>query len=168
MPVFDFREHDIWPLDEWCGMTFARVYPDGEIPTSALPVGYIFVIEPSRRDPKYKMAAGHKQPGEDPLQTAQREFTGETGILLPTARFEFAGKWDRKGPNGPYVDILFTANLTKSEAAGMHSSHTENEGEQPEFFTVENFRASVMGGGFMRKHVDMLVECGLLAAREFA
>ncbi len=171
MTNFDYESYGIRPEDAWSSLIFVRVYPDNrssplgvisEEETSFLPCGYVLVIEPERPDPKYKLAAGHKKPHENPLQTALRELEGETGIHATPEQLEYAGSWQRHGRDGPYWDILFIASITESERDWMNSYHPENEGEEPTFFTVGKFYELVRSREFMAKHRQMLEERGVL------
>ncbi len=171
----------VGPSDSWSALIFTRVLPGSEALTraqllgrDALPsgqdrsVGHVFVIERHRRNPLWKLPGGHKQGGEAPLQTAIRELHGETGILLLPEAFHYCAKWRREGRDREtqeiscWWDLLFVALMRESDCQWMNTAHEQNEGEEPKYFTVAEFRRMLINGEFMDKHYVMLAEAMLI------
>lgn len=164
--------YQLGDLQAWSSFTFIRVlsnYADG-LDEEALvkgklhiPLGYVFVIEPRfGDDAQYKLPAGHRKNGEDPLETAVREVQGETGLHIPPDRFRYAGKEWTSGRHGPHWKILFLCYVYEHELRQMNEFDAENEGEQPKYFSIDEFYESVTKGGFMMPHFSMLERFGLI------
>jgi 8-oxo-dGTP pyrophosphatase MutT (NUDIX family) len=172
---------DDYHLDDvmdWAGLIFPRVRQEisrtdsaGDEITDFEQLGYIFVIDRKFGEKaQWKLPAGHKkkpdkctngdEPDWTPLETAMRELMGETGIKLPLAAFEYAGKWLHWRKD--HWKILFAANLSEADRDWTNNHHPENEGEEPKFFIHEEFMELVAQGKFMREHYEKLVEFGLI------
>lgn len=154
------------PGDDWAALILVRVYPDGslakgQVAEGAIPMGYIFVIESAKADPRYKMPGGHRKNGEGPLETAVREMRGETGTVAVPEAFAFVDAQWRHRPSGHW-SLLYTANVEESEVPWMNTSDYENEGEVPKFFTIEEFYALVRENKFLSPHYHRLVELELI------
>jgi len=172
-----FKSHNVYPEDEWSSLIFVEVYPNGTfvkdvqfVEGSIDPVGYIFVIEPEKADPKYKMPGGHKHGNENPAATALRELRGETGLEVPDSaiRFmeaiwrEFIPRADGRFTPDDHWSILFRARVEESEVPWMHNHDIENEGEIPKFFTHEQFVELCERREFLPYHFRRLRDVGLL------
>jgi 8-oxo-dGTP pyrophosphatase MutT (NUDIX family) len=171
---FDFKASEVNPTDEWSSLILVRTYKPGEVPLGpdedvgaeskhlrhVVPTGFIFVIEYEKSDPKWKMPGGHKKSGETPLETAIRELHGETGLLVPTEQFQYIGKWSHtnRDTGELWWDFMFLASIAEDEQCWMNQLHSENEGEQPKFFTVGQFRELLQQREFLWKHHKMLDE----------
>jgi 8-oxo-dGTP pyrophosphatase MutT (NUDIX family) len=154
----------VQPSHDFSAYIFPRVFAAGtldmteETETSRIPRGYVFVIEPKRKDPVYKMPAGHRKGGENPLQTAMRELAGETNLVLRQDRFRYIGRKWWSHPS-PHWGVLFTADVDEREdLPWMNDQHAENEGEQPKFFSVDDFYSLVREGKFMSRHYRLLTD----------
>jgi len=148
--------------DEWAAIVFPRVFKiDGSArEETVLPQGYVFVIVPTLRDPKYKLPGGKKNPGETPLATAVRELAGETGLKMKSEAFRYVGAaWVSRTK---HWSILFTVDLNEDDVSWMHTQHPENEGEIPRYFSIEEFYKMVREGGFLPYHFRRLEEKGLI------
>lgn len=178
----DTIEHyELGEIADWASLVLPSVYPGDEPFTKAqlmgwdesylelVPIGYVFVIERKKRNPKWKLPSGHKKRDEDvkgwefdrtPRDTARHELCSETGIELPTSAFAYAGKY--LSWKGDHWKCLFSAKMTEADLKRMNSDHPENEGEEPEFFTVDEFYALVRSGKFLTEHYEKLVEYGLI------
>ncbi len=169
----------VGPDDNWSAMIFTRVLPGSEPLTrdqllgwtglstgQHIPLGHVFIIERHKRDPVWKMPAGHKQENEKPLGTAMRELAGETGIRLPPEAFSYCRKWRRESNyNGQYRwwwDLLFVALMRESDCQWMNQLHDQNEGEEPKYFTTAEFWDLVRTQNFMPKHYRMLADSALV------
>ena len=125
-------------------------------------LGYVFVIDPKfGSSAQYKLPAGHRKNGETPFDTAIREVQGETGICVPLERVAYT-KHKELGRSGDHWRILFVGDIFEYELRQMHDCDAENEGEQPRYFTVDEFYECVRKGDFMRSHFKMLEEAALI------
>ena len=156
------------PTDDWSSLVFCRIYRNGMLPSvlegskfKVQPLGFIFVIVPSHRNPKYKMPGGHGRNGENPLETARREMSGETGLELPLERFTYVNREWKHHP-APHWSILFTANAEETDLPWMHDTHVENEGEVPKYLARELFDDFVRKDMILRPHLKRLEEAGLI------
>ncbi len=157
-------------VNDWAGFMFIRVLSnnaDGlsdeqrEEAKLNIPLGYVFVIDPKfGSSAQYKMAAGHKKDGETPVETAIREALGETGIPIPRERVTYKNK--KLGPRSDHWKVLCVGDIFENELKYMHDRDVENEGEQPRYFTVDEFHQCVRKGNFMRQHFKMLEEVALV------
>ncbi|MGC9602506.1 MAG: NUDIX hydrolase [Minisyncoccia bacterium] len=166
------EEYGLGEIKDWASLVFARVLPapkilaEGEKDTTGhISVGFVFIIEPKKRDPKWKLSGGHRKREDEivditPIDTAVREFAGETGITLSASALTYVGK--QLGWRGDHWRCLFHAILSLDDIAWMNTRHPENEGEEPKFFKVEEFYQCVREGKFLQKHFDWLVETGLI------
>ena len=148
------------PLRDYSSLAYIRVYPDGCLGEGE-PIGYVFVIQMGRPDVRYKMPGGHKDPGEVPRRTACRETEAETGLKIPLDRFVHVDTRNVWHPSAHRL-VLFTANIERGDVPWMHSLHPQNEGEQPKYFSVEQFRDLVAHDEFLPSHLERLQNAGLL------
>jgi len=157
-----WEEDGVKPDDDLSSLIFCRVLPDATSEGEEhIPVGYVFVIERNRRDPKYKLAGGHKVKGETPQETAQRELKGETGLVRALDEFVYiSAEW--KDRPSPHWSVLFSINVRVSDLTMMHPYDVENEGEQPEYLSMSQFRTEVGSQGILRPHIKRLVEHSLV------
>ncbi|MEK7659577.1 MAG: NUDIX domain-containing protein [Patescibacteria group bacterium] len=119
-------------------------------------LGYVFIYEPHRGDPRlYKLPGGSKEANESPVETAQRELKGETGISLPLSMFEFVDKEWREKPS-EHWRIYFQVDITVTDRDWMRDDASGNEGEVPEFFTPRRWRDLIANGGFLEPHLRVL------------
>lgn len=152
----------VMPEDECCSLMFVRVFPNEHIGELEHLLGYVFVIEPARDDPKYKFPGGHRKPGEDPLQAGVRELEGEAGAVCDPEHCNFINAEPKKGPV-EHWSCLFTADMGISELPWLNSSHVENEGEVPRFLTIEAFAAEVAKNTILWPHLRRLREQNLIS-----
>lgn len=169
--------YQLGDLQEWSSLILPRVRREvprikdnGEARIDYVPLGNIFVIEPERPNAVWKLPAGHKKekwrckegemPDKTPLDTAVREFEGETGIRLLPEAFTYVGKWLHWRKN--HWKCLFTADLSEADRDWMNENHPENEGEEPKFFTADEWYAVVRSGKFMPEHFKKLLEFALV------
>lgn len=165
-------DYGLGTIDQWASFTLIRVlsnYAEGlsddERVKAKLHVsrGYVFVIDPKfGNSAQFKLPAGHRKNGEDPLGTAVREAQGETGISIPSERFTYITKELGDGRGGKHWKCYFVAYIFEYELRGMNDFDVENEGEKPKYFTVEEFYQCVRGGRFRRDHFAMLEKCALI------
>ena len=157
-------DYQLGNISDWSALILPQVYEevpykngDGDLRMKRRPKGYVFVTDP-KYGPRaqWKLPAGHKADGESPLETAMRELLGETNLSAPIENFRYIDKWI--GWRKDHWKMLFLANIEESELGWMNDQHPENEGEQPKFFTTEEFYALVREGKFMREHYEKLVE----------
>lgn len=166
MSLEDFELGDV---PDYASFMFIQVFPDypqglgveGLDERLHVPLGFVFVIDPKFGDrAQYKLPGGHRKPAETPFETAIREARGETGITTHPGRVTYKGKW--LGWRRDHWKCLFVASVQEYELREMHDFDAENEGEQPKFFTQEEFYACVRAGKFMREHFEKLEEYALI------
>ncbi len=178
MGILKLEDYGLGDVLDWAALIFPRVYREvpkrkssGKVEMKREPLGSVFI-----KDSKFgeralwKLPAGHKKkpdpdkpeekPDATPLETAMRELEGETGIKLSSDAFTYVGKW--LGWRKDHWKILFTADFSEADRDWMHNHHPENEGEEPKFFTTDDFYAEVRAGKFMREHFDKLEEHALI------
>lgn len=152
--------------DNCCALALPRVFRDGHIGELEHLLGYVFVIEPARPDPKYKIPGGHRKlgeiPPETPLEAARRELLGESGIVCPPERFTFVNTDWKLGGDGHW-SCLYLADVGEDELPWLSSSHIENEGEIPVFLTVEALKAEIKEGTILWPHLRRLREQNLIS-----
>lgn len=149
------------PEDDCCSLMFSRVFPDEHIGELEHLLGYVFVIEPARDDPKYKIPGGHRKHGEDPLQAGLRELEGESGAKGAPEHCTFINAEWKRGVRDHW-SCLFAIDMGISELPWLNSFHDENEGEVPKFLTLENFRDEVAQNGILWPHLRRLREQKLI------
>ncbi|HVM58929.1 MAG TPA: NUDIX hydrolase [Candidatus Paceibacterota bacterium] len=158
------EEHD------WSSLVFCQVFPNGSLQTvlegnrfGVKPLGYIFVIKPSRRDAKHKLPGGHRHQAkiENPLQTAQRELFGETGLDLPLDRFRYVNSEWKHHPQ-PHWSVLFSVCIEEAQVRDTHDMHPENEGEVPRYFPCQLFDDVFHKDDILPPHRQRLKEAGLV------
>ncbi len=173
------RNYKLGEVEDWAALILARVVrkiprtsSSGEEVADDKLLGYIFVIDRLKfgSRAKWKLSGGHRKkreacktgekPDETPLDTAIREFAGETGIRLLPQAFLYRGK--RLHWREDHWKCFFTAELSEADLSWVNNHHKENEGEEPKFFTPEEFYALVREGKFMPEHYDQLVEFALI------
>ena len=174
--------HDIWqlfesegvrPSHDWSSLVFIEVYANGTFANRVAedplpqPLGYIFVIEPERQDPKLKLPGGHKQHTEHPFQTAMREMEGETGLKAPNnSLFYVNSEWRHIPPPGhSHWSILFLARIEESEVPWMNSLHVENEGEIPKYLDRDAFLRALDAREILLPHFRRLRDTNLLLCK---
>lgn len=146
------------PEDDCSSIVLVRVYADEQIGLLEALQGYVFVIEPSRPDPKYKAPGGHRKPGEEPDMTALRELEGETGLQCRPQSLHYQhSEWKRD-----HWSVLFVADVELSGLRLMNTYHHENEGEVPEYLTCEAFRTARERGSILRPHQKRLEMLNLI------
>ena len=107
-----------------------------------------------------KLPAGHKKPGEAPLDTAVRELLGETNLAPKLESFRYVGKY--LGRRKDHWKCFFTADVEERELGWMNNHHPENEGEEAKFFLTAEFHTLVREGKFMKEHFQKLVEFAMI------
>ncbi len=168
MQLDDF---DLGEIRDWAGFTFIRVLPNPAPKTSEddetvtrdhIPLGYVFVIDLKfGSGAQYKLPSGHKKSVDaTPRETAAREMLGETGIPAEPKFFRYVGKW--LGWRKDHWRCLFVVDITEKDRDWMNGLDAENEGEQPKYFSVDEFYECVRRGDFMRAHFRMLEEVALI------
>lgn len=162
------EDYKFGSIPDWSALIFVRIYAeepykngDGTDCMKKIPRGFVFVIDrkfgPSAQ---WKLPAGHKKNGETPLGTAVRELIGETNLSPETTAFHYEGKW--LGPRKDHWKCLFSVDVHERELGWMGPSHPENEGEEPQFFTAEQFYELVRSHKFMRDHFQNLKRLALI------
>ena len=162
----ELRDFNLKGIEQWSSFVFVQVFSsESEEGKERIPLGYVFVIDRSFGDEAvWKLPAGHRRNGENPLQTAIRELAGETNISLPQSSFTYIHSRlvGRKGAQ--YWKFFFTANADwKNDLPWISQNHPENEGEEPKFFTVAEFYELVRNGQFMMDHFNFLEEHNLIS-----
>lgn len=150
------------PEDECCSLMFVRVFPNEHIGEREYLLGYVFVIEPERDDPKYKIPGGHRKPGENPLEAGIRELEGESGATCTPEHSTFINAEWKKGLV-EHWSCLFSADVGIGELPWLNSSHVENEGEVPRFLTLEDFAVEVARNGILWPHLRRLRQQELIS-----
>lgn len=139
--------------DQWASLIINQVTDDATGQVS----GYILVMNPDRPDPKWKLAGGHKEPGETPLLTAMRENQGETGLRLPAEAYttiDSGLEW-RARPTGHW-SILFMAKVPKDHIRLVHEHDIGNEGEKVRYFTNEELATEIRHNTVLGSHLKKL------------
>lgn len=113
----------------------------------------------------WKLPGGHKQEGETPLHTAIRELEGETGIKASAERFQRIRSYAVNWPV-PHQRVLFRCRITEEERDWLNDREYGNEGEQPKFFSVEEFRELARGRKILVVHREYLEENALVLLPE--
>ncbi len=157
--------------DMWASLVFVRAHraiaykddSDKERVRCA-PVGYVLVIDRKfGPQAQWKLPGGHRRNDETPRQTAIRELEGETGISLSPNSLRYVRAWP-DGRRGDHSRFLYVADIDEKdrELGWMGNTHPENEGEEPKFFTVEEFYDAVRSGMVLADHYRRLVEFALI------
>lgn len=124
-------------------------------------VGYVFVIDKKFGDTaKYKMPGGHKKDGETPYDTAMREALGEAGITV--TNLMLVDQWKEGRDEKQHWKFLFVGEVSESRSMALNAQDSENEGEEPEFFTIEEFKRLVTEKKFLPAHYRELEFCKLI------
>ncbi len=164
-------DYKLGGIDNWASLVFVRVHSGGPFTEEQLKgwekrendrlIGYVFVIDPKfGHRAEYKLPGGHKQADETPLQTAVREMEGETNLVLNPESFRYVGKYLHWSED--HWKIIFCADIGERELGWMNNNHPQNEGEEPKFFTIEEFYALVRENKFMYEHYKKLDEFALI------
>ena len=154
-------------VDDFAALVLPRVHErisyikNGKERVHSEPRGYVFVRDKKfGPDALWKMPGGHKKPMESPLETAIRELAGETNLKVAPQEFHYGGQW--LGERGDHWKIILTADVELKELGWMGANHAENEGEEPKFFTTDQFYELVCQERFMREHYEKLVDFALI------
>lgn len=132
-------------------------------------VGYVFVIQPHRKNPKYKMPGGSSNPEDefDPAQTAVRELWEETGLVVLQSDLLYAGRWTSSRSQS--VRFLFVAQIPLPYiTANLYDPNRddppslETNGEVPKYFSREEAGRLLPGPDFLSEHLDRLLQFKLL------
>lgn len=138
--------------DEWASLIINQVVnEDGAV------LGYILVQNPNYPNPKWKLAGGHKEDGETPIETARRENQGETGLRLPQEAYTelpHGLEW-RRYPT-PHWSILFLAAVTFADVRLINEHDIGNEGEVVRYFTLEQLKAEIAYNTVLPTHLQKL------------
>ncbi len=131
--------------------------------------GYVFVIQPHRQNPKYKMPGGSSEPEDmlDPAQTAVRELFEETGLLVSPPDLFYAGRW--VSSHSKQVRFLFVARLPLHNVMALlydpsrdHPPSPHTNGEVPKYFSRREAAQLLSGPDFLPEHLDRLLQFNLL------
>jgi ADP-ribose pyrophosphatase YjhB (NUDIX family) len=138
--------------DEWASLVINQVVDAG-----GTVLGFIMVMNPNRPYPKWKLAGGHKEAGETPLQTAMRENQGETGLRLPPEAYKelTVGLDWRRRPTGHW-SILFLAQVPITDVPLINEHDIGNEGEIVKYFTNEELDSEIRDHGVLSDHLFKL------------
>jgi 8-oxo-dGTP pyrophosphatase MutT (NUDIX family) len=142
--------------DSWSSLVINEV-----VSTTGAVVGYILVIDHHKRDPLWKLAAGHKEPEETPLETAMRENQGETGLRLPREAYQELSdfhEW-RTRPSGHW-SLLFKATVRLDQVGLINPHDHGNEGEEVKYFTLAELSELISGRGILEFHLGKMVKAG--------
>jgi len=156
-------------ITDWAALTLIRVFdqlPGKE--NSSLLEGYVFVINPDfGTEARWKLPGGHKKTHseKEPLATAMREVSGETGITIESRKFAYVGK--ELGEKNPHWRHFFTADISKLDLPWMNSHHPENDGERPRFFTTDEFYVLVRDHKFKEDHFNFMLAHGMIPPTMF-
>lgn len=164
----ELKDYELGRIRDYSSFTFLSVYNeellknDDKDCLKRIPRGYVFVSNKKifGATAKWKPPGGHLKWGETPLDTAVRELLEETNLAPEISTFRYEGKW--LGPRENHWMCLFSADIHERKLCWMNSSHPENEGEVPKFFTPGEFYELVRSDEFMQKHYDKLVEYALI------
>ncbi|MBY0538294.1 NUDIX hydrolase [Patescibacteria group bacterium] len=121
-------------------------------------LGYIFVMNPDRPDPKWKFAGGHSEPGETPLEAAMRENQGETGLRLlreAYTQIDKASEW-RPRPTGHWSH-LFVAKVSIDQIRLVNEHDIGNEGEIVRYFTLAELEVEIRLGTILGAHLRKMM-----------
>ena len=131
--------------------------------------GYVFVIQPHRANPKYKIPGGSSEPedGFNQAQTAARELWEETGLVVLPSDLLYAGRWISS--HSKQVRFLFVAQIPLPYvAAHLYDPSVDNppaphtNGEVPKCFLREEAVRILCGPDFLPEHLNRLLQFKLL------
>ena len=142
-------------ITDWCSLVLIKVMRGQEH------IGYVFVIDRRMGNKaKYKLPGGHNTAGETPHDTAMRETLGESGVAVTDLKL--VDKWEQKNTKTPHWKCLFVGELSESRSMSLNSQESENEGEEAEFFTIDEFQNLVREKNFLGDHYNQLVYTKLI------
>ena len=151
---------DVEMNDAWSSLVINEV-----VSTEGKVVGYILIIDRQKRDPLWKLAAGHKEVGETPLETAMRENQGETGLRLPRETYtELPDCHEWRHPKmltqrGHWA-LLFKATVPLDQVGLINSFDQGNEGEEVKYFTLAEVSLLISAGNILSVHLDKMARAG--------
>jgi len=156
----DKSSRRFYTSDDWSSLVavlvFSETYPYDL-------VGYIFIKDHSKEKPlKWKLAGGKKEKetteevkkDKNPTITAGRELEEETGIIVPYNEIRQIPKGNAWRSN--HWTRLHAVWIPESQAKTIHSNHPRNEGEEPRFFTVDEFEQLKKDKEFMPLHMKKI------------
>jgi len=144
--------------DGWAALVINQVVASAP---SFKVLGYVFIIDRTKTSPLWKLAAGHKEAGETPLQTAMRENQGETGLRLPAEAYlelPHCHKWNPRGDG--HWSLLFKATMSQDDTRLIHPFDVGNEGEEAKYFTLAETYALIKSGQFLPLHLEKIRAAG--------
>lgn len=167
--------------DAWSVIAFIRVFPSGALASDPLdrelteeevvakaarprriPKGYVFVIDYGKQQPWFHKMPGGKKHADDEtvLMTGVREIHGETGLSLSPEmyHYEYHGAVWR----GKYWNVLVSVDVEEDVLSMLDSRHHENEGEVPEYVTMDDFHRIMAEQGFLPSQYHRLHEKSLI------
>jgi 8-oxo-dGTP pyrophosphatase MutT (NUDIX family) len=173
-----------WEVDgvtsgcDYSSIAFLHVKPDYENSKDELWMetseqeGILTVIEDERPEAARKGPGGHGNEGENPLLTVQREVAGETGLPPNVVKYTYLGSREMKdrGDGHTFFNCYFLGEVKYSDAIAAvnalcskeaRAKHPGNEGERPEFFTLDRFEKLVRERMFLRSHLGVMRQYGL-------
>jgi len=144
-------------IHKWASLIIAAVYSEtGEF------LGFVFVFDPNKNDPRHKLPGGRKKPihidKNSPSETARREMGEETGLWFPLEIFkEFTEI--REWRTFPEKHWLFTyiIKVKESEIIGMNSDEPGNEDEIPGYYTLAQTKKLVKNDKFLSVHYKKIL-----------
>ncbi len=151
---------DVQMTDAWSSLVINEVVSnEGRV------VGYILVIDRQKRDPLWKLAAGHKEEGETPIETAMRENQGETGLRLPEETYtelpEFHEWKVNKWLTQPgHWALLFKATVPLDQVGLINPFDQGNEGEEVKYFTLKELALLISSRKILSVHLDKMARAG--------
>ncbi len=150
------------PNDDWSSLVINKVIsPEGQV------VGYIFVIDRNKNNPLWKLAAGHKETGETPLQTAMRENQGETGLRLPEEAYtELHGQHEWRNYLSGHWSLLFEATVSIDQIGLINPFDQGNEGEEVRYFTLAEVTDLISRGEMLSPHLKKMRAAGCTFTHE--
>ena len=100
------------------------------------PEGRVLIVKPSYK-PGWNLVGGFVDTGESPFSAALREMHEEIGLKLPDDRLSLLGvQYLPPVKFGEFLRIMFVANLTTDEVAGIRLQ--SDEIEEHRFVTMSN------------------------------
>lgn len=123
-------------------------------------IGYVMISQPYRPPPVlYKMPGGTKEPDETPVLTAQRELKGETNISInELSRFRYVDRvWlEPSEKHDGHWKVYFIVDISPEERDWMSNTNPGNEGEDPHFFSPEEFRTLLSENKIVRDYANAI------------
>ncbi|MBI2030758.1 NUDIX hydrolase [Candidatus Kaiserbacteria bacterium] len=180
----DLAGYDLGEIVDWTSPVLIKVY-EGDKPFTSEQlqnwdesthelVGYVLVKDTRPQKPGrkalWKMPAGHRKKESEetgwdfdrtPRDTAVHETRSETGMRqIPPEAFAYIDKYLHWRKD--HWKCVFMARITRADLGKMHGNDPENEGVEPQFFTINEFYDQVYSREVLPEHYQKLVEFGVI------